>query len=369
MSKDIVDLTMVDSSVDANVDDSIPFKLPTLEEIQITSTLGSSASDLSCPTLMQKENSNSDLSSDDMKPDKVDKVPSIESDTAVVTAAAAAQLLSLTQGVQQVTAQNLSVPFSINVVQVGENSWMCNLCKQVTFPTMMEACMHEMVCRTSHGANIGYSHSSQMAFQIPTLFSSPNLNGPVSSVQHTHTQSNSEKKRAARPKLPTRKSMDAKSAVGCNGANALNFPSSADMISPSLVPMLASNLGMLPNMNASNEPHSTTLLCQPVADSIQTNDGSLADKEKMPSENSIQSNGTKETETAVGGQSSNDVEMESPEAVRNKRTNEEKEKDGVIPMTTTNPEILSDYNKLLVDNIGKSLEFLVLRFAHFPTTT
>ena len=351
MSNDIVDLTKMDSSVDANVNDSIPFKLSTLEEIQIPSTLGASASDLSCPTLMQKENSNSDLSTDDMKTEKVDQVPSIESDTAVVTAA---QLASSTHGVQQVAAQNLSVPFSINVVQVGENSWMCNLCKQVTFPTMMEACMHEMVCRTSHGANFGYAHSSQMAFQIPTLFSSPNLNGQVSSVQHTHTQSNCEKKRAARPKLPTRKAMDSKSAVGSNGTNALNFPLAADIVSPSL--MLPSNMGMLPNMSTTNDSHSTALLCQPVADSIQTNDGSLANKEKMLSENSIQSNGTKETEAAVDGQGSNDVEMDSLKAVRNERTNEEKEKDGVISMTTTNQEILSDYNKILVENIGESFQ-------------
>ena len=40
-----------------------------------------------------------------------------------------------------------SFPTDIKIVQVGERSWMCDICKVAVFGNFVEACMHEMVCK------------------------------------------------------------------------------------------------------------------------------------------------------------------------------------------------------------------------------
>ena len=42
-----------------------------------------------------------------------------------------------------------SFPSDIRIVQVGERSWMCDICKRAHFDNFVEACMHEMVCKSS----------------------------------------------------------------------------------------------------------------------------------------------------------------------------------------------------------------------------
>ena len=66
-----------------------------------------------------------------------------------------------------------SFPADIKIVQIGDtNEWMCDVCKGAVFDNFVEACMHEMICKSAHGHGSAVGLSAKFPAQVSNVFPS-----------------------------------------------------------------------------------------------------------------------------------------------------------------------------------------------------
>ena len=66
-----------------------------------------------------------------------------------------------------------SFPADIQIVQIGDtNEWMCNVCKGAVFDNFVEACMHEMICKSANGQGCAVGLSAKFPAQVSNVFPS-----------------------------------------------------------------------------------------------------------------------------------------------------------------------------------------------------